>query len=440
MIRLRFALVLTAGLALTTAPSLGQSEKVDSQPTNDAAVPPAAPTPDLTPRFGPRGLRIRPPAGAEFGAGNVLPGAFDVPGWPAAKAERPLPEIGDKEIAAAVEMLSGSFATGSAKGEIPALVMGMGRVDVPGFDNAVYFEIARADSPSRPYRQGILHFYRTGGASGALKLRLFSLAGAPTLGDAVVGLWLAPEVFPDLNPAALRPIVDITLAKSGAGYTGSSGRFPVQLGSAIEGEISIELAPGRVSLGDRAYDAAGKQVSGLPAGESLVFSTAPSSMRVTKRDDGMFIIDLVPPAGSPAAEAGSDARVAVHFSGWLHTDGWKFASSRDPRWDGAPVEPQLVSLQAKLLSAWTKGLPGVTKGTIRRLIVPSGMAFHNVGSPQWRVPPDTPVIFEIECVWVEDKSAVPPAPAAPEKKPEESKKAEEEAAGTGSTTSGKPGN
>ncbi len=379
-------------------PALGQENKsgaggatqpqVQVKPAEEVAPPPrVAPSEPLPPRFGPRGLRIK-----EKETGGFV-GSPDFPGWPEARSTKALPEIADPEIAQAIKLLDGFLTSeamsGSAMGaeaDLPALQCGMGRVDVSGLDNAVYFEFARTDSSWRPHRQGIMHLYRAGGG---LRLRLFAFSAGPSFGDAAATLWIAPELFPDLDVSKLLPLADIPLTKKGDGYEGQTAcRIPTTVGGAVECEMQVSFGPGQLSIADRGYDASGKQVSGLVAGKSVAFRAATPGITVTKREDGLFIIDIVPPGTEgPVAQLGASSRIAIHYTGWLQSDGAKFAGSRDARYDGSAPEPQLLNLSAQLLSGWAKGMPGMTKGTHRRLIIPSGMAFHNSGSAQWRVPP-----------------------------------------------------
>jgi hypothetical protein len=290
-------------------------------------------------------------------------------------------------------------------------------VDVTGLDNAVLFEVARADTPWHPFRQGIMHVYKQGGV---LRLRMFDFTGQPTFGDAIAGLWLTPDLFPEMALSQLTPNVDLALTKEGATYRGkTAARVPSRW--AWEVESAISFGGDEITLADRGFDASGKQVLGAGEGNALVFKKGTSAAKVQRLEGGLAVIDLVAGDAAPVAADGG-GRIAVHYTGWLHTDGWKFASSLDLPWNGSPVEPQVFTLPNRMLSGWSLGIPGITKGGVRRLVMPSGLAFGNVGSPQWKVPPNTGVIFEVRCVYVEDKAAEPapapaptPAPAEPSK-------------------------
>src|SRR5271156_5415668 len=87
-------------------------------------------------------------------------------GATASKAEQPvtMQKVGqtmtsDADILRLVKMLTGSFQS-EPKGETPALRYNAASVNVGGLDNAVVFEITRADNPAEPFRIGIMHAYR----------------------------------------------------------------------------------------------------------------------------------------------------------------------------------------------------------------------------------------------------------------------------------------
>lgn len=358
-----------------------------------------------------------PPPPPPKRVGNTQVGPIkDLSGWPARPA---LPEIKNADVAAAVAALTGYFesaASAGATGEIPPLALGAARVDVTGLDNAVYFEVSRKDAPDKPFRQGVMHVYAGGGG---LRLRIFDLAGQPTLGDAVTGLWLAPDVFPAIRLEHLAPNVDIPLKKEGTTWSGKTeGRVPAR--SAWLVESAIRFGGGRVSIADRGFDREGAQVFGVTEGKPIEFRSATSAAKVERLEGGLVSIDLVPGDPGPVAKDGG-GRIAVHYTGWLHSDGWKFASSLDLPWNGAPIEPQVFTLPGRMLSGWSIGIPGLGKHGVRRLVMPSGLAFGNVGSPQWKVPPNTGVVFEVRCMYVEDRMPEAPASAPAEPSAEANK-------------------
>ncbi len=342
--------------------------------------------------------------------GNTTVGPIkDLSGWP---PRTPLPEIKDAEVAAASAALVGCFESAGQAGaseseSVPALSLGTARVDVAGLDNAVVFELARADTPWKPFRQGIMHIYK---AAGGLRLRMFDFVGQPSFGEAIAGLWLTPDLFPEVSLSQLTPNVDMALSKEGAKFSGkTAARVPSRW--AWEVESAISFGGDEVTFADRGFDATGKQVLGVGEGKPLVFKKGASTAKVQRLEGGLAVIDLVAGDATPAAADGG-GQIAVHYTGWLHSDGWKFASSLDLPWNGSGVEPQVFKLPNRMLSGWSMGIPGITKGGVRRLVMPSGLAFGNVGSPQWKVPPNTGVVFEVRCVYVEKAPEAPAADAA----------------------------
>jgi FKBP-type peptidyl-prolyl cis-trans isomerase len=88
-------------------------------------------------------------------------------------------------------------------------------------------------------------------------------------------------------------------------------------------------------------------------------------------------------------EAVSGKEVTVHYTGTL-TDGTKFDSSVDRG------EPFTFSLGAgQVIQGWDEGLLGMKVGGKRRLTIPSGMAYGELGAPPV-IGPNAILIFEIE--------------------------------------------
>ncbi len=101
-------------------------------------------------------------------------------------------------------------------------------------------------------------------------------------------------------------------------------------------------------------------------------------------------IEVVRPPSDPEgtkAEAGHT--LLVHYVGTL-TDGTKFDSSRDRR--------DFFTFKlgdGNVIKGWDVGLVGMQDGEVRKLTVPSHMAYGEKGVPGL-IPPDATLIFEIE--------------------------------------------
>jgi FKBP-type peptidyl-prolyl cis-trans isomerase len=94
--------------------------------------------------------------------------------------------------------------------------------------------------------------------------------------------------------------------------------------------------------------------------------------------------------------------VVVHYTGWLYdpaaTDqrGRKFDSSRDR---GQPLSFPLGA--GRVIRGWEQGLPGMRIGGIRRLVIPSSLAYGARGAGNGVIPPNATLIFDVELLAVE---------------------------------------
>jgi FKBP-type peptidyl-prolyl cis-trans isomerase len=90
---------------------------------------------------------------------------------------------------------------------------------------------------------------------------------------------------------------------------------------------------------------------------------------------------------------GEEARVgstlSLHYEGSL-ADGKVFESSRD---SGKPVTMELAP--GKLIPGFVRGIPGMRVGGVRRLKIPSDLAYGRRGNPP-RIPADADLTFEVE--------------------------------------------
>lgn len=327
---------------------------------------------------------------------------------PAKPVERPTPSVKstDPDVQAFVKLLTGSFTSAPA-GETPALSLSsvVITVDGAGLDNAVYFEIARADSAWAPFQQGVWQVWKK---NGNLVVRQYDFTGVPaTFKAAMVGLWAAPDMFPVLKSTQLVPVADVALTSAGGNYSGT-GAGPTLIDNAFEFSTSWIVTPESLSFTDRGTDASGKQVWGPPPGAAgPTFKRGTAAAKAERRTGGVVVIDFVPPSTTERKlEDWSDgAGVVVGY-----TDGGaEFYNSNTPNQRTGTVEPYrwTASPQAGV-QGWNVGMAGVTQGTIRRIYVPTSLAFGPRGNRN--VPPNADLIFATQTQWVGEPK--PPAPAA----------------------------
>ncbi|WP_390699376.1 FKBP-type peptidyl-prolyl cis-trans isomerase [Gemmata massiliana] len=82
------------------------------------------------------------------------------------------------------------------------------------------------------------------------------------------------------------------------------------------------------------------------------------------------------------------ATVVIHYTGWLTDDGaTKFDSSVDR---GEKAEFPLDNL----IKGWQEGIPGMKPGGVRRLKIPSDLAYGPKG--RGKIPGGATLVFEIE--------------------------------------------
>jgi FKBP-type peptidyl-prolyl cis-trans isomerase len=92
-------------------------------------------------------------------------------------------------------------------------------------------------------------------------------------------------------------------------------------------------------------------------------------------------------------EALAGKNVSVHYVGTL-LDGSQFDSSRDR---GKPFSFQLGAGQ--VISGWDQGVAGMKIGGLRKLTIPSALAYGERGFPPV-IPPHATLVFEVELLGV----------------------------------------
>lgn len=90
----------------------------------------------------------------------------------------------------------------------------------------------------------------------------------------------------------------------------------------------------------------------------------------------------------PVVEPG--ATIEAHYTGALCKNGVIFQSSHD---FGRPITFGLD----QVIAGWTVGVPGMKVGGMRRLIIPSDMAY-GASSPASNIPANSDLVFDIELI------------------------------------------
>lgn len=114
---------------------------------------------------------------------------------------------------------------------------------------------------------------------------------------------------------------------------------------------------------------------------------------VVTMKSGLKYTDLKTGKGK-TAKPGS--RLVVHYTGWF-LDGKKFDSSKDRR-----MPFKFVLGKGEVVKGWEEGIIGMKEGGKRKLMVPPELGYGEKGVGDF-IPPDTPLIFEIELLKVGKK-------------------------------------
>lgn len=97
------------------------------------------------------------------------------------------------------------------------------------------------------------------------------------------------------------------------------------------------------------------------------------------------VIDLEIGTGE---EVQPGATITAHYTGALCKNGIIFQSSHD---FGKPISFGLD----QVIKGWTEGVPGMKVGGMRRLIIPSEMAYGSARAAS-NIPPNSDLVFDIE--------------------------------------------
>lgn len=106
--------------------------------------------------------------------------------------------------------------------------------------------------------------------------------------------------------------------------------------------------------------------------------------------------------GTSSAFVEQGDNIAVHYTG-MFLDGKKFDSSYGKN----PLT--FVVGQASVIKGFQQGTLGMKIGGIRRIFIPSDLAYGSEGK-KGIIPPNTPLAFDIELLEIKNKPEVTPSP------------------------------
>ena len=287
----------------------------------------------------------------------------------------------------------GEFADPTQQAEV---VMSIAPAKLSELPDALYVETARADSPEQPYRSAFLQFYRR---QGEVRLRTLEVRGPgnPVIAM-MVGLWVTPEFLPDVPRNDLIATLDLQFTKGATGWAGKTPYpYPTAVGGAVEMTSSMQLGGDRILTADRGYGADGAVLWGPADGEAYEFERTEPYFSARKGQRGATIITLRDNPETKAYAPGD--RVAFQYSGWL-TNGRGFDTSRRPNKN--PLSYIVPS--ATLIPGWAIGTEGMSLGDWNKFIVGPELGYGARSAAGGGVPPNSTLVFEAECVMVEEQA------------------------------------
>lgn len=102
----------------------------------------------------------------------------------------------------------------------------------------------------------------------------------------------------------------------------------------------------------------------------------------TKLDSGLYFQDLSVGTG---AEAMAGQKVTMRYTGWL-ADGTQFDSNQAEGF-------QFTLGAGEVITGWDQGVPGMKVGGVRKLIIPSELAYGASGVGP--IPPNANLVFDV---------------------------------------------
>lgn len=268
------------------------------------------------------------------------------------------------------------------------IVMSIAPVPIKGMTDTFYVESARTDSPWDPYRRSIFQIYPY---KDGFRLRTLEMAIGEASDGVFNGMFAAAEHFPDLSADELVATIDVDLTLTDTGFTGKSPYpYPTRVGGAVEMTTEITLDDDVLTVADRGYDAQGKIVWGAGEGGVYLFERAQGVVSITRRDDGMVILDY---GGASGPIVANGDQMSVHYEGFLKSK-HRFDTSYDR---GTPFTfPYPPGTRA--ITGWGIGMDGLAQGARRKLIIPGHLGYGPGGNPRANIPGDATLYFNIHLI------------------------------------------
>ncbi len=319
----------------------------------------------------------------------------------ASQAPRLPPSFDKPEMQRIAEMLTGSWKATIADmgGATKDVVLSFAPVRIEGLPNTVFAETSEAAALNRPFRQEILQLYQ---AADGLRIRTLEPRRTRAYMGNLAGLWAAPAAFPQLSADDLVATLDYVVTVAGDGFTAKTPHpYPTANGGAFNMSSEVKMSGNSLMIADRGMRADGQAAWGPASGAFDTFTKFDPGVKVTDMGSGLYVLDFKPTTGEPAKQGDL---VKCHYAGYLES-GQTFDSSYDR---GTPFT---YPHGQPLIEGWNKAMSDVSKGAVRRLIIPGPMAYPGGRKPI--IPANATLIFDIEVLDITPPPA-PPVAATPE--------------------------
>jgi hypothetical protein len=178
-------------------------------------------------------------------------------------------------------------------------------------------------------------------------------------------------------------------------FAGSGTTYTFDLTPTADGSITVNVSAGvAADLAGNANTAAPEFTITSIRTDAGMTDTLPDVNAPEWQDigtEGLRFWDVQTGTGTGAT---TGSTITVFYTGWL-LDGTVFDSARTT---GAPITFTLQS--GSLIEGWVQGLVGMQPGGIRRLYIPTALAYGNNPPPGSGIPQGADLVFEVKLVSV----------------------------------------
>ncbi len=262
---------------------------------------------------------------------------------------------------------------------------------VPGAARALYVELVQDGRENGPVLQQVWvpHLRQ-----GEMRVRAFELP--LMMRSFVIGFWAAPELWPRAGLEQFKPLGDLSAEmRDDTAYL----RAAAPLVMARDGAIELQFEA-RFSRDETEWFDAGIDERELTVWKrEMVMRRIGNTPAADRQANGLIVWDLRPGSGAKVENKDS---VAINWASYHMGDGHLLDKNA-----GVAGREDLAAYfftlpNDKVIQGWNLGVLGAQKGTIRRIFVPSRLAFGAQAAGP--IPANSDLLFEIEVADLKDNT------------------------------------